>query len=251
MQGKLNVRMSDLTLGETAMRKFVILAFLTAPAAPALAGTWTAPEGCEVFMTVQSKGCRVSHYYRCEADNPGDQWRVDLDQEGPFFYSKIDAEGQWVESYDPIKQTLDPSPADPASYSELIAEGVDTWSFGLSKADGTGSRAEGYDRLTGQSFVIDGIALQQTEVDFTEYDLSGNVLRRSKGNEYVNPDWRLFFAGPGETDLGDGQWLPIDGSPMQFVFPGEEGFLSSQPLFDCDALTAELPQSVWRARYEP
>ena len=57
MQGKLNVRMSDLTLGETAMRKFVILAFLTAPAAPALAGTWTAPEGCEVFMTVQSKGC--------------------------------------------------------------------------------------------------------------------------------------------------------------------------------------------------
>ncbi|MBL9074436.1 MAG: hypothetical protein JNJ68_12115 [Tabrizicola sp.] len=235
------------------MRKFVILACLTVPAAPALAGTWTAPEGCEAFMTVQSKGCRVSHYYRCEADQPGDQWRVDLDQEGPFFYSKIDSEGQWVESYDPIKQTLDPSPADPASYSELIAEGMDTWSFGLTKEDGTGSRAEGYDRLTGQSFVIDGITLQQTEVDFTEYDLAGNVLRRSKGNEYVNPDWRLFFAGPGETDLGDGQWLPIDGSPLQFVFPGEEGFLSNQPLFDCDALTAEadLPHSLWRARYEP
>ncbi|WP_333815519.1 hypothetical protein [Tabrizicola sp.] len=221
------------------MRKFVILACLMSPAAPALAGTWTAPEGCEVFLTVQSKGCRVSHYYRCEADRPGDQWRVDLDQEGPFFYSKIDSEGQWVESYDPVRQTLDPNPTDPASYSELIAEGMDTWSFGLSKDDGTGSRAEGYDRLTGQSVVIDGVTLQQTEVDFTEYDLSGNVLRRSKGNEYVNPDWRLFFAGPGETDLGDGQWLPIDGSPLQFVFPGEQGFLSSQPLFDCDALTAE------------
>ncbi|MES2540831.1 MAG: hypothetical protein V4583_09625, partial [Pseudomonadota bacterium] len=70
------------------MRKFLILACLTTPAAPALAGTWDAPEGCEAYLTVQSKQCRVSHFYRCAADNPGDQWRADLDQEGPFFYSK-------------------------------------------------------------------------------------------------------------------------------------------------------------------
>lgn len=226
------------------MRKSLILACLTAPAAPALAGTWEAPVGCDVFLTVQSKQCRVSHYYKCSADNPGDQWRVDIDQEGPFFYSKVDSEGQWVESYDPIKQVLDPNPADPASMSELIAEGMDTWSFGLSRADGTGSRAEGYDRLTGKSVTIDGITLQQTEVDFTEYDTSGTVLRRSKGNEYVHPDWRLFFAGPGETDLGDGQWLPIDGSPVDFIFPGEEGFLASQPIYDCDALTARAPATI-------
>ncbi|WP_374430652.1 hypothetical protein [Tabrizicola sp.] len=231
------------------MQKTLILACLIAPAAPALAGTWDVPEGCEAFLTVQSKECRVSHYYRCSADNPGDQWRVDLDQEGPFFFSKIDFEGQWIESYDPAMQTLDPNPADPARMSELLAEGLDTWSFGLSKDDGTGSRAEGYDRLTGKSVTIDGIKLSQTEVDFTEYDLSGNVLRRSRGNEYIHPEWRLFFAGPGETDLGDGQWLPIDGSPLQFIFPGEEGFLSSQPLFDCDALTASLP--VWRVSHEP
>lgn len=233
------------------MQKFLILACLTVPAAPALAGTWTAPEGCEVFMTVQSKACRVSHYYRCETDNPGDQWRVDMDQEGPFFYSRIDAEGQWIESYDPAKQVLDPAPSDPASFSELVAEGMDTWDFSLSKDDGSGSRASGYDRLTGKAMLIDGITLQQTEVDFTEYDLSGNVLRRSRGNEYVNPDWRLFFAGPGETDLGDGQWLPIDGSPVQFIFPGEDGFLSSQPIFDCDALTARGPDSLWRVSHEP
>jgi hypothetical protein len=234
--------------GEAAMRKVLILACLATPT-PGLAGTWTAPEGCEAFMTVQSKGCRVSHYYRCSADAPGDQWRVDLDQEGPFFYSRINHEAEWVESYDPVKQVLDPNPADPASMTELLAEGMDTWSFSLSKEDGTGSRAEGYDRLTGKSVLIDGITLQQTEVDFTEYGRDGTVLRRSRGNEYVHPDWRLFFAGPGETDLGDGQWLPIDGSPVDFIFPGEEGFLSSQPLYDCDALTASLP--VWRVSHEP
>jgi hypothetical protein len=223
------------------MRTCLILACLAAPAAPALAGTWAAPEGCEAFMTVQSKACRVSHYYKCAADAPGDQWRVDMDQEGPFFYSRIDYEAQWVESYDPVRQMLDPSPADPASFSELLSSGIDTWDFTVSKADGSGKRATGYDRLTGQSVVIDGITLSQTEVDFTEFDLAGNVTRRSRGNEYLHPDWRMFFAGPGETDLGDGQWRPIDGSPVEFIFPGEAGFLVTQPKYDCDALTAEAP----------
>jgi hypothetical protein len=234
------------------MRTLLLLVCLTAPAAPALAGTWTVPEGCEAFMTVQSKACRVSHYYKCTADAPGDQWRVDMDQEGPFFYSRIDHEAQWLESYDPEKQVLDPAPSDPASFSELLASGIDTWDFTVSKADGTGNRAAGYDRLTGQVVVIDGITLSQTEVDFTEYDFAGNVTRRSRGTEYLHPDWRMFFAGPGETDLGDGQWLPIDGSPVEFVFPGEEGFLSTQPKYDCDALTAEATHNtLWRASHEP
>lgn len=231
------------------MRTLLFIVCLTAPAAPVLAGTWAVPEGCEAFMTVQSKACRVSHYYKCAADVPGDQWRVDMDQEGPFFYSRIDHEAQWVESYDPVKQVLDPAPADPASFSELLSSGTDTWDFTVSKADGSGNRAAGYDRLTGQTVVIDGITLSQTEVDFTEYDLAGNVTRRSRGTEYLHPAWRMFFAGPGETDLGDGQWLPIDGSPVEFIFPGEVGFLASQPKYDCDALTAELP--LWRASHEP
>jgi hypothetical protein len=236
-----------------AMRTILILACLTASAAPVLAGSWTAPEGCEVFMTVQSKSCRVSHYYRCEADSPGDQWRVDMDQEGPFFYSRIDYEAQWVESYDPVRQVLDPNPADPASFSELLASGIDTWDFTLSKDDGTGSRATGFDRLTGDLVQIDGIGLRQTEVEFNEYGRDGSVLRRGRGTEYLHPEWRLFFAGPGETDLGDMQWLPIDGSPVDFIFPGEEGFLATQPIHDCDSLTAQadLPQSLWSARHEP
>ncbi|OYW58664.1 MAG: hypothetical protein B7Z31_07235, partial [Rhodobacterales bacterium 12-65-15] len=52
-------------------------------------------------------------------------------------------------------------------------------------------------------------------------------------------DWRLFFAGPSETEI-DGEWLAVDGSPVEFIFPGEPGFLASQPIFDCDALTASL-----------
>lgn len=225
------------------MRKALILATLALPA-PALSSTWTPPEGCEAFLTVQSKACRVSHYYTCQADAPGDQWRVDMDQEGEFFFSRIDYEAQWVESFDPVRQVLDPSPVDPASFSELLAAGIDTWDFTLSKEDGSVSRVAGFDRLTGQSAVIDGITLSQTEVQATEYDPLGNVIRRSRGNEYLHPEWRMFFAGPGETDLGDGQWLPIDGSPVDFHFPGDEGFLARQPIYDCDALTASVPAPI-------
>jgi hypothetical protein len=232
------------------VRLVFLLASLLAPV-PALGGSWTTPEGCEVFMTVQSKACRVSHYYRCSYDAPGDQRRVDLDQEGPFFYSRINSEAEWVESFDPQRQVLDPSPADRASFSELLATGIDTWDFTLSKDDGTGSRATGFDRLTGQLAEIDGIGLKETEVEFTEYGLDGTVLRRSRGKEYIHPEWRLFFAGPGETDLGDGQWLPIDGSPVAFIFPGEEGFLATQPIYDCDTLTAEGQLSVIPVGFTP
>jgi hypothetical protein len=213
-------------------------------AVPALAGTFTPPEGCTTFLTVQSKQCRVSNHYTCTADRAGDQWRADYDQEGVFFISRIDSEAQWVESIEvdpPSRQTLDANPADPASFSDLLASGNDSYIFGLSKDTGERTRVRGNDRLTGKQVVIDGITLQQTEFNFTETDTAGNVLRRSRGNEYIHPEWRLFFSGPSQWDGGDGTYLPLDGSPVQFIFPGEPGFASTQPLFDCDAVMSSLP----------
>lgn len=229
------------------MRKFLAFVLLTPTAS--FGGTWTPPEACEVYVTVQSKACRVSHHFRCAGDAPGDQWRVDMDQEGEFFYSRIDSEGQWVESYGATRQTLDAAPVDPASISELLADGIDTADFSVSHDDGTSARYSGFDRLTGREVVIDGISLLQTEIDFTEYDTAGTVVGRARGTEYIHPDWRIFLAGPGERDLGDGKWLPIDGSPVNFIFPGEDGFLATQPIYECDALSAGL--DVRRVGYEP
>lgn len=210
---------------------------------PAAAKVFEPPQGCTTFMTVQSKACRVSNHYRCEGDIPGDQWRADFDQEGIYFMSRIDRETQWIESYDlnpTVKQTLDPDPADPASFSELLGSGTDTFAFGLSRDNGEETQVTGFDRLTGKSWVIDGITLQETEYEFTETDLGGTVLRQAKGLEYIHPDWRLFFSGPSEWNGGEGP-LPMDGSPMQFIFPGEPGFGATEPLFDCDPVLSGLP----------
>ena len=215
-------------------------------AVPALAKepmTFTAPPGCTGFLTVQSRGCRVSNHYCCEADASGDQWRADFDQEGVFFVSRTDFEAQWVESYDmnpTVRQTLDPGAADPASFSALLAEGFDSFEFGLTEETGERTLVTGFDRLTGRTVLIDGMTLQETEFEFREMSPDGTLLRRSNGNEYIDPDLRLFFAGPSEWDMGTGP-IPVDGSPKQFILPGEPGFFSTLPIFDCDAVLSLSP----------
>ena len=218
------------------MKPALILALLLAT--PAAAGTFTPPEGCTAFLTVQSRQCRVSNYYKCSADAPGDQWRQDFDQEGVFFKSRINSETQWIESFDmnpEVRQTLDRGAEDPASFTDLNANGRDDFSFGLTKETGEQTRVRGFDKLTGKTFVIDGVTLKQTEFEFTETDMSGNVLRQSRGNEFISTDWRMFFSGPSEWNDGTG-YVPIDGSPLQFILPGEKGFAATQPIFDCDSI---------------
>lgn len=228
------------------MRRAFLLLLVSSPA---LAGTWTPPQGCEAYVTIQSRGCVVSHQFRCSGNAPGDQWRVDIGLNGVFFYSRIDSEGQWLESYGQTHQILDPNPVDPASITELLTKGIDTAEFGVTREDGTRSRFSGFDRLTGKDVVIDGVTLLETEMDYTEYDPAGRVIGRKRGHEFINPDWRSFLGGVGEEDVGDGKWLPGDASPVEFAFPGEDGFLATQPKFDCDVVTAELPAR--RASYEP
>lgn len=209
-------------------------------AVPASAGAFNPPEGCTTFMTVQSRQCRVSNHYKCVADASGDQWRADFDQQGPFFLSKINAEAEWIESYDLgeliVRQVLRPGATDPANFSELLSTGTDTFAFGLSRDNGEETDVSGFDRLTGRSFTIDGISLAETQFEFTEALPDGTVLRQSRGNEYISRDMRLFFSGPSEWNGGDGTFLPTDGSPVQFIFPGEPGFAATEPLFDCDPL---------------
>lgn len=222
------------------IRALAVLAFVPVPA---LSAGFVPPAGCETWLTVQSRQCRVSNHYRCAADPAGDQWRMDADQEGPFFVSRINSEAEWVESYGMERgsgQRLAAGAKDPASFSELLETGQDSYDFWLDHEDGARSHVTGQDRLTGQSRTIDGVALPETEFDFAETDSAGNIIRQARGREYINPDWRIFLSGPSQIRDGQGEWLPMDGSPVEFIFPGEPGFAARQPIFDCDAVLSQL-----------
>jgi hypothetical protein len=224
-----------------AIAAICLLGAVPATAQSPAPGTFSPPAGCTGWLTVQSRGCRVSNHYRCSADAPGDQWRADFDQEGIFFVSRIDRETQWVESFDMFpttRQTLIPNPADPASFSTLLSTGIDTFDFGLAQDDGPQSQVRGFDRLTGRSVTIDGVALEETEFEYRETAPDGTVLNAAKGHEYINRDWRLFLAGTSEWEGPDGT-LPIDGTPKQFIFPGEPGFFTTEPIFDCDVTMSQ------------
>ena len=140
-----------------------------------------------------------------------------------------------------VKQTLDPNPADPASFSDLLSTGYDSFVFSLTKDNGEHTKVRGFDKLTGKTVVIDGVTLSQTEFEYSETDDAGTVLRQARGKEFISPEWRNFYSGTSEWYDGT-NWLPLEGSPRQFVLPGEKGFAATQPIFDCDAVLSSLPQ---------
>ncbi len=215
-------------------------ALLTFPAL-AQGGVYTPPAGCEGWLTVQTRSCKVSNYFRCDSDPAGGTWRTDFGINGAYFRSRIDDETQWVESHesDGTIDLLEPGAPDPASFSELLETGEDSYHFSTVKNTGLRETFVGADRLTGESRTIDGVTLLRTEYEIRATLDDGSVVWRAEGSEYVHPEWRVFFSGVGRMDLGEG-WLPRDFTPVEFVFPGEPGFMTTTPKYDCDALTASL-----------
>lgn len=212
-------------------------------AGPALAGTFTPPEGCTGYLTVQMVGCSVSNHYTCTGDAPGDKWRTDFGQNGKVFESRINSEAEWMESinFNPdSRDLLQAGAADPASLSNLLATGRDTYEFTTLGDDGTSKHITGLDRLTGETVVIDGVTLKRTEYDATATLADGSPLWHAKGNEFVYEDHRIFVSGKGTWAGEDNQDLPYDSTPMLFLLPGEKGFFSTTPLFDCDATLSGL-----------
>lgn len=222
------------------MARLTLLALLCL-ASPALAGgKFAAPAGCEVFATVQMRSCQVSQHYRCGGDAAGEQWALYSDGQGPYYLSKIDAETRWLESYDLDTGEEDRLgvEADPASFSTLLATGRDDYDFTTEGSSGT-LRFTGFDELTGERVAVDGVALERTRFALTARDASGQVLWQRSGNQLVHRDWRLFWADTETFENGFGDRETLVDTPMQVALPGEKGFLSTEPVYDCDELITD------------
>lgn len=214
-------------------------------AAPAAAqDAFSLPQGCAAQVTIQKRSCTVTHLFTCDSDPAGWRRRVDFDDQGMTYAGAIDAETQWVESWSPLAgstETLMEGAADPASFSYLLAEGIDTFDFAtVESPSGLVTIYRGQDRLTGEQVVIDGVTLDRTEFAVTAHDPDGNELWRTFGNEYIHRDWRTFLSGTRTTVTPDGEWQD-DGTPVAFIFPGEAGFLSSTPRHDCGVMLSSAP----------
>ncbi len=193
------------------------------------------PAGCEAYVTMQAANCKVTHYFTCEADPEGHQRAVVLNEQGITHVARIDGEAQWIELFHPLAGTserLESQPMEPASFSELLANQVDEYDF-QTLSDQTGpTRYVGQDRLTGRQVVIDGVTLDETAYEITAYTPAGDEIWHIKGNEFINRDWRRFFPGTSVVTTPNGR-VERNGSPVEFMFPDESGFLSTRPKHGC------------------
>jgi hypothetical protein len=218
-------------------------AFALLSAFPALAaGKFAAPKGCTVYQTVQMHNCQVSHLYRCDGDGAGDQWSVYLDGDGPFYMSQIDSETRWLDSYDLTSGERDQiqEETDPASFSTLLETGRDTYDFTTKSSSGELRRYKGFDELTGEKVVIDGVTLERTRFDLTATDPDGKMIWHRTGQQLIQRDWRLFFADRESFENGFGDKSDVRDTPVTFAGPGEPGFLAAKPEYDCDAMMTRL-----------
>lgn len=202
------------------------------------------PEGCTAVLTVQSRSCALSNIYTCEVDQPGDSWRVEFDVDGPIFISKIDYETQWLESYDlfPTSREVLIQPADdPASLTELLETGTDSYDF-VQRGDSGPVRVVGFDRLTGEEVVIDGEPLLVTEFN-ARHETTDGVVLEVTGSEYVSVRHRRFISGTYQGKGVNGSFED-DKTPVDFIYPGEPGFFSKTPLYDCEASLARYVPTV-------
>lgn len=215
------------------MRIALALICLAGPAAAQ--STFSLPANCTAYLTVQDESCTVEHHFTCANDPEGHQRRVSLDEQGMTYLGEIDAEAQWIASFHVLsghRERLEADPAEPASLSELIATGADDYDFRtLSDEIGT-TRYVGRDTLTGRQITIDGVTLDETTFDITAFDAAGNEIWSSQGREFINRDWRMFLSGTGTLTTQSGTFERAN-RPVEFIFPGEPGFLSAEPKHGC------------------
>lgn len=200
------------------------------------------PQGCTAYLTVQMANCTLSHHFRCDGDPEGWQRRVDLDEGGVSYFGAIDAETQWMESMHVLaghSERLEDSPADPASFSGLIATGIDTYDFRTLSDEVGEQRFVGQDRLTGRTVTIDGVTLDETEYAIRAMDSTGAEMWRSEGFEFISRDYRMFLSGKSTITAGGETW-ETDSTPVDFVFPGEPGFLSVTPRHGCGVVLSRF-----------
>ena len=221
------------------MIKYLTAAFLMAPLAVS-AQTFSVPEGCEGYLTVQHHGCVMVNIWQCEADPEGDKWIALIGEGGVFSVQHVDREFQWLETFKPSgTERLEQPAPDAASVTELLANGIDTWEFIINKEAGA-ERNVGFDGLTGLEVIIDDEPLLQTEFEGKTLTLDGDLINEGSGRQYISAKHRLFFFGK--------SWDPdtpediVDMSPIEFIYPGERGFFAQNPIYECGVIESRFTQ---------
>jgi hypothetical protein len=201
------------------------------------------PDGCNAFLTVQSKSCLVSHFYNCHADVEGFKWGVDLDEQGEMYQVQTDAEAGWLYALDmpsgKSKYLDETGSINPASLTNLLQKDHDDLAFQMLSSSAKIIALRGENQFMGQTVIIYDRLLFQTQSMMTTRDSMGNFPWDTLATEYVSPKHRLFFVGSNVYHTNKGTKF-FNFSRLEFLLPNEVGFLADVPKFECESIMSTL-----------
>ena len=205
-------------------------------AGSAFAAQFTPPASCTLTMTVQQRSCTVAQHFTCSDDAPGDQRVAYFTRAGLVYDSRIDAETRWMESMDyasGITDRLEPDAEDHASIRTLLTSGRDDFDFWTVSNSGERLRHVGHDVLTGKT-VIDGVELDTTRFQLETFSAAGDLLIERSGSQFVSRETGRFYGGLETSTDWRGEVQNSNDTPVRFIRPGQAGFGSTEPLYDCE-----------------
>lgn len=211
------------------------------PCAPVVAEP-TFPEGCAPLVTVQNTDCEVDIYLACTAPE-----RVRVQNYGP---DGLDLVEEMTPDWS-LKFSVDASgmsglvvregPQEPLSGRAVLEGGISEFSypvdFYLGRPEPIRTRLTGAFRMTNRETELDGYALRRIETRMT-VALGENALETIQTG-YYSDAFGIFMEGPGSLRVGENV-QQVDKGPAKIIAPGEPGFLSVAPLFNCEAEEAAL-----------
>lgn len=212
------------------------LILLTLAAGPALAETASLPTGCTARMTVQSANCTVRVVYVCKGDTAG-HVRVDTYGAGGLEQAaRFDPDFQMLERTAPesgITSRL-VEITDALHLATVLTEGTDTYAYREEALRGNDAprshRVTGRMDRAGDPVVIDGQALLLlTGLRVVTLNTQETIVFVEEA--YYDESATMVFGGRSFV-LGDTAPV-LNRTPVDFIFPGEDGYLSVAPLHGC------------------
>ena len=197
---------------------------------------------CVGIYSIQKRSCVVENIYRCETP-AGVLWRKEefeadesmnlevLTEDGQILYAADSVEGPFVSGL--IENT------DPLSVRDMLASGVDYYDHIVRLhlpifVDPINAPLQGRLQNLNEQVEIDGIVFDRARMDIKIWVNAAEI------NGYE--DWYIDRAtgafAYGETKIFNKLYAQ---EPVQVIKPGEPGFMSERPLYDCGELSNAAP----------
>ena len=237
-QEELNVRMCDLILGETAMRKFVILGCLAALASPAVAeGFAPRPESCKLIATMQKSDCEVENTYKCPADGRA-FYRVEYFEDvGLTQIGQMTANFATESSVDERGDGMYFDQSDALHPKEMIRLGTSVQNLdGLISLFGLKQPINGTAKYTtrGETVELAGKAFETLDGEMSISVPNAGVVITGRTVIAYQRDIDLLLEIETSLDFGDHK----TSHAVEVALPGQTGFGDETPRHGCTGLSS-------------